>query len=86
MAIKKGRPTPKIAPIIRPASDSSKRPRKLMDNQDTTHKGDSFGRDRVQMTFWVTPEKRAEMKAYAADHDMTVSRLIVEAINERMAK
>lgn len=86
MSIKKGRPTPKIAPIIRPEASRPKRTGRLMDNQDTVNKGDSYGRDRVQLTFWVTPDKKAEIKAYAAERDMTVSRLIVEAIEMRMRR
>lgn len=80
MAIRK--PKPKIAPIIQPERPES--PRRLMDNQDTRRKGDSTGTDRVQVTFWVTPDRKAEMKAYAAEHGMTVSRLIVEGIEWRM--
>lgn len=58
--------------------------RTLMSNQDV-RKGDSATRgDKVCMTFWVTPERRAAIKAYAADHEMTVSRLIIEALNEKM--
>lgn len=58
--------------------------RTLMGNQDE-RKGDSTTRgDKVCITFWVTPERRAAMKAFAADHEMTVSRLIVEAVEKRM--
>lgn len=59
-------------------------PDTLMGNQDLRAKGDSTTKAKVCMTFWVTPEKRAEIKAYAADHDMTVSRLILESLNTRM--
>lgn len=58
----------------------------LMGNQDTRRKGDSTGRDKVCVTFWVTPEKREELKAYAADHDMTQSRVIVEGLNWRLSQ
>lgn len=58
----------------------------LMGNQDLS-KGDSTTRgDKVCVTFWCSPEKRAEMKAFAADHDMTVSRLILEAVEARMKR
>lgn len=80
MAIRK---PPKIAPVMDSAAPSKAR-RTLMSNQDTRRKGDTYGRDRVQMTFWVTPERKAEIKAYAADHEMTVSRLIVEALESKM--
>lgn len=60
--------------------------RTLMGNQDLS-KGDSTTRgDKVCVTFWCSPEKRAEMKAFAADHDMTVSRLIIEAVESRMMR
>lgn len=58
----------------------------LMGNQDLS-KGDSTTRgDKVCVTFWCSPEKRAEMKAFAADHDMTVSRLIIEAVEAKMKR
>ena len=58
----------------------------LMGNQDLK-KGDSTTRgDKVCITFWCSPEKRAEMKAFAAEHEMTVSRLILEAVEMRMKK
>lgn len=83
MAVKK--PRPKIAPIIKPGQPRDARPPRLMDNQDTK-KGDSLSRDRVQVTFWVTPERRDEMREWASEHDMTVSRLIVEGVEMRMRK
>lgn len=82
MSVKKGKPKPLIAPIIRPGQPTAR----LMDNQDTRRKGDSTGADRVQITFWTTPERKAEMKAYAAAHDMTLTRLIVEGIEMRMRR
>lgn len=84
MAIKK--PRPKIAPIIKPSKSRDVRQPRLMDNQDTRGKGDSLSRDRVQVTFWVTPERREEMREWAAEHEMTVSRLIVEGVEMRMKK
>lgn len=71
-------------PMRRGSAPTTAPKKTLMENQDTKRKGDSTGKDKVMMTFWVTPERRAEIKAYAADHDMTVSRLIVEGINLRM--
>lgn len=59
----------------------------LMDTQDTKAKGDSTHprkKDKV-ITFWVTEQRRNEIKAYAAAHDMTVARLIQEALEIRMS-
>lgn len=64
--------------------------RTLMENQDTVHKGDSTGTERKKkskmLSVWVTPEQKAEISAYAADHNMTVSRLIIEGLEMRMNK
>lgn len=58
----------------------------LMGNQDTRGKGDSAAHRRKDkcVTFWVTAEKKAEYSAYADEHGMTLSRLIVEALEARM--
>lgn len=70
----------RYSPPVKPASPT------LMGNQDLS-KGDSTTRkDKVCMTFWCSPGKRAEMKAFAAEHDMTVSRLILESVEARMRK
>ena len=37
------------------------------------------------ITFWVTEEQKQEISAYAAEHNMTVSRLIIESLELRMA-
>lgn len=59
----------------------------LMGNQDTRGKGDSTSRRKSKcITFWVTDEQKREVSAYAADHGMTVSRLIVEGLEMRMKK
>lgn len=71
----------RYSPPAKPASPT------LMGNQDLAHKGDSTTKNgKVCMTFWVTPEHRAEIKAYAAEHDTTASRLIVEGLKMRMGK
>lgn len=57
----------------------------LMDNQDTANKGDSVSTKKVCMTFWVSPARREKIKRYAQDHEMTVSRLIVEGLEQRMS-
>lgn len=58
----------------------------LMGNQDTVNKGDSTSSRKKGkcITFWVTPEQKAEISAYAAEHNTTVSRLIVEGLEMRM--
>ncbi len=58
----------------------------LMGNQDTVNKGDSTSSRKKGkcVTFWVTDEKKAEIAAFAAEHDTTVSRLILEGLELRM--
>lgn len=58
----------------------------LMGNQDTVNKGDSTNSRKKGkcITFWVTDEQKAEISAFAAEHNTTVSRLIVEGLEIRM--
>lgn len=58
----------------------------LMGNQDTVHKGDSTSTRKKGkcITFWVTDEQKAEISTFAAEHNTTVSRLIVEGLELRM--
>lgn len=73
-------------PVRRTVASSSPSPT-LMGNQDTQNKGDSTARKKGKcMTFWVTEEQKREISAYAADHNMTVSRLIIEGLEMRMSK
>ena len=60
----------------------------LMGNQDTRHKGDSTTARRKDkcVTFWTTEEQKREISTYAAEHNMTVSRLIVEGLEMRMRR
>lgn len=58
----------------------------MMGNQDTVNKGDSTARSKVLVTFWTTPERRAAMKEFAAEHEMSMTRLIIEGIEMRMKK
>lgn len=59
----------------------------LMGNQDTRGKGDSTSRKKGKcITFWVTEEQKQEISSYAADHNVTVSRLIIEGLEMRMRK
>lgn len=59
----------------------------LMGNQDTADKGDT-GRTRksVQITLWVTPQRRDEIRAFAAKRDISVARLINEGLAMRMGE
>ena len=57
----------------------------LMGNQDTRGKGDSTSRKKG-ITFWVTEEQKQEISAYAAEHNTTVSRLIIEGLEMRMKR
>ena len=47
-------------------ADTGSKPAKkrLMDNQDTAHKGDSGSDDRKMITFYVSAKKHAALKAY----------------------
>lgn len=58
----------------------------LMGNQDLQSKGDSTSSRKKGkcITFWVTDEQKAEISAFAAEHNTTVSRLIVEGLELRM--
>ena len=58
----------------------------LMGNQDLQHKGDSTNTRKKGkcITFWVTDAQKAEISAYAAEHNPTASRLIVEGLEMRM--
>lgn len=59
----------------------------LMGNQDTRDKGDSTSRKKGKcVTFWVTEEQKREISAYAAEHNTTVSRLIIEGLEMRMKR
>ena len=74
------RPQRRTAPVAEAASST------LMGNQDTVNKGDSTNSRKKGkcITFWVTDEQKAEISAYAAEHNTTVSRLIVEGLEMRM--
>lgn len=74
------RPQRRTAPAAETASMT------IMANQDTRHKGDSTSTRKKGkcITFWVTDEQKAEISTYAAEHNTTVSRLIVEGLELRM--
>lgn len=72
-------------PARRIATASARPSETLMGNQDTRHKGDSTARKKGKcITFWVTDEQKREINAFAANHNMTVSRLIIEGLEIRM--
>ncbi len=74
------RPQRRTAPAAETASMT------LMGNQDLQRKGDSTSSRKKGkcITFWDTDEQKAEISAYAAEHNTTVSRLIVEGLEMRM--
>ncbi len=75
-------PTKRPVRRTAPAGAASKT---LMGNQDTRGKGDSTARKKGKcITFWVTEEQKQEISAYAAEHNTTVSRLIIEGLEMRM--
>ena len=71
-------------PTRKAVVSKTKHTSRLTDNQDTKDKGDSVSSNKVCMTFWVTPERREKIKQYASDHEMSVSRLIIEGLEQRM--
>lgn len=74
-------------PVRRMATAQATPSAKLMGNQDTRHKGDSTTRKKGKcVTFWVTDEQKRAINAFAADHNMTVSRLIIEGLEMRMSQ
>lgn len=75
----------KTVPNLGPRDEAA--PAKLMDFQDTLNKGDGSPKARkkkVQISFWVSEERRDEIRRYAEEHEMTVSRLVVEGLNWRL--
>ena len=74
------RPQRRTAPVAEAASST------LMGNQDTVNKGDSTNTRKKGkcITFWVTDGQKSEISAYAAEHNTTVSRLILEGLELRM--
>lgn len=71
-------------PVRRTVATSNPSPT-LMGNQDTRGKGDSTSRKKGKcITFWVTDEQKQEISTFAADHNMTISRLIIEGLEMRM--
>lgn len=72
-------------PVRRMTATTPKPSETLMGNQDTRNKGDSTTRKKGKcVTFWVTDEQKQAISTYASDHNMTVSRLIIEGLEMRM--
>ncbi len=79
---------PTKRPQRRSASATATASMTLMGNQDLQHKGDSTSTRKKGkcITFWVTDEQKADISAFAAEHNTTVSRLIVEGLELRMKR
>lgn len=76
-------------PKLRIGSASGKPVEKLMDAQDMRGKGSSaarHGKKNKCMTFWVTEDFKARVAAYADEHEISISRLIVEGLEMRMKR
>lgn len=69
----KGKPTPMVLPQRMAAGTG-----RLMDNQDTVHRGDSKATTvkRRRITFDTTEERARKLKALAASNGMTVRELM----------
>lgn len=74
----KGKPKPMISPQRAAAGTG-----RLMDNQDTTMKGDStaVSKKRRRITFDTTESEARSLKALAASNGMSVRELMEEAIS-----
>lgn len=58
-----------------------------MGNQVTRGRRGSTSRKKGKcITFWVADEQKRAISAYAADYNMTVSRLITEGLEMRMSQ
>lgn len=53
----------------------------LMSKQDTKNKGDAAGSERVMLTFWVSPEKKQQLKEYAQAHGVTQTHVLVNGLD-----
>ena len=59
----------------------------LMGNHVSRDYGDSTSRKKGKyVTLWDTEEKQPEISAYDAEHNTTVSRLIIEGLEMRMKR
>lgn len=57
---------------------------RLMDLQDTKHKGDSEGNDKTMMSFMIPVDLKKELKERAACLGTSASRLIVDGVRLRL--
>lgn len=61
-------------------NEVTKKSGSLMSNQDTAGKGDAVGADRVMITFWVSPNKKQELKEYAKEHGVTQTHVLLNGL------
>lgn len=74
--------------FVKPQRLADAAPASLMDNQDLA-KGDRKKQRRNRdksISFWVTEEQRDRFRAYADARGMSLSRLIVETLEERIER
>ena len=55
---------------------------RLMDNQDTAHKGDAGTDERKMITFYVSAKKHAALKAYCKQEGRTMTAVMQNAVDE----
>lgn len=65
-------------------ADNGSKPAKkrLMDNQDTAHKGDTGVEERKMITFFVSAKKHAALKAYCKQEGRTMTAVMQNAVDE----
>lgn len=78
MAVKKPKP------IVEPKRESVGS--KLMDNQDTKHKGDGAKVAKVPTTVLLPDDLKEEAKGYADERGTTLTRLIVDGLRWRVSQ
>lgn len=59
---------------------------RLMDMQDTRHKGDGRGGDKVMMTFMIPADLRQELRERADELGTSSARLILDGIRMRLGQ
>ncbi len=61
-------------------NETAKKSGSLMSNQDTKEKGDAVSGERVMITFWVSPDKKQELKEYAKEHGVTQTHVLLNGL------
>jgi hypothetical protein len=74
------RPKPIIAPQRTNAGT------RLMDNQDTTHRGDGAAAPKRPTTILLPDDLKREAQAYASERGTTLTRLIVDGLRWRISQ